>query len=124
MPVKPKRPCRHPGCHALVSNGYCEKHKPKETPRLSSSQRGYDYQWRKESKAFLTGHPFCNICKTELATEVDHITPHKGNPVLFWNQDNWQGLCHSCHSVKTAKEDGGFGNERPPGSKKYSKNVS
>jgi 5-methylcytosine-specific restriction protein A len=30
--------------------------------------------------------------------------------VLFWNRSNWQSLCHSCHSRKTASEDGGWGN--------------
>jgi 5-methylcytosine-specific restriction protein A len=29
---------------------------------------------------------------------------------LFWDQSNWQPLCHTCHSKKTAREDGGFGN--------------
>ncbi|WP_232338165.1 MULTISPECIES: HNH endonuclease [Bordetella] len=28
---------------------------------------------------------------------------------LFWDTSNWQGLCWSCHSIKTAREDGGFG---------------
>jgi 5-methylcytosine-specific restriction protein A len=32
--------------------------------------------------------------------------------VLFWDRSNWQGLCHPCHSAKTATEDGGFGNAR------------
>jgi 5-methylcytosine-specific restriction protein A len=39
-----------------------------------------------------------------MATEVDHIIPHKGDMKLFWDSDNWQGLCKSCHSKKTAKE--------------------
>nr|DAK90259.1 MAG TPA: HNH endonuclease bacteriophage, HNH Endonuclease, DNA.52A [Caudoviricetes sp.] len=28
----------------------------------------------------------------------------------MWDQSNWQALCHECHSRKTAKENGGFGN--------------
>jgi len=60
----------------------------------------------------LTKHPYCadpynrhNGQKVE-ATHVDHID---GNS---WNNhpSNHQSLCHSCHSVKTAKQDGGFGN--------------
>ncbi len=50
--------------------------------------------------------------KVKLATEVDHIIPHKGDMSLFWDPSNWQSLCHACHSRKTAREDGGFG--RPP----------
>lgn len=47
----------------------------------------------------------------EPATDVDHIVPHKGNHELFWDRDNWQALCHHCHSVKTATEDGGWGRQ-------------
>lgn len=46
------------------------------------------------------------------ATEVDHIKPHRGDMVLFWDESNWQGLCRSHHSRKTAGENGGFGNQR------------
>ncbi|MFR3634507.1 MAG: HNH endonuclease [Sutterella sp.] len=38
------------------------------------------------------------------------MKPHKGDMALFWDQSNWQPLCHTCHSKKTAREDGGFGN--------------
>lgn len=50
--------------------------------------------------------------RVKAATDLDHINPHKGDMVLFWDKDNWQGLCHSHHSQKTATEDGGFGNPR------------
>ena len=40
-----------------------------------------------------------------LATDVDHIVPHRGDPVLFWDQSNWQALCHSHHSIKTSTRD-------------------
>jgi 5-methylcytosine-specific restriction protein A len=43
---------------------------------------------------------------------VDHIIPHGGDMRLFWNRGNWAALCQSCHSRKTAKQDGGFGNPR------------
>ncbi|WP_330164070.1 HNH endonuclease [Paenibacillus campinasensis] len=44
------------------------------------------------------------------STVVDHIIPHKGDPKLFWDKNNWQALCKKCHDTKTAREDGGFGN--------------
>jgi 5-methylcytosine-specific restriction protein A len=43
------------------------------------------------------------------ATVVDHIKPHKGDKLLFWQRANWQPLWKPCHGVKTATEDGGFG---------------
>lgn len=128
MSVKPMRPCRQPGCRKLTKNGYCEEHEQQhqrryesQQQRVSSAKRGYGRKWRTESKAFLAEYPWCKACLDkgikEPATEVDHIIPHKGNQKLFWDKKNWQGLCHSCHSRKTAGEDGGFG--RPPGVKKF-----
>ncbi len=65
-----------------------------------------------------TGFPnrFCIACWNEqrvlnfLSPEVDHIVPHLGDREKFWNRANWQTLCAHHHSVKTATEDGGFGN--------------
>lgn len=119
MPDKPLRPCKHPGCGNLTRTGWCDKHQHQERklqrPRASPNQRGYTYKWRQASKAYLTAHPWCAQClregRTTLATEVDHKQPHKGDLNLFWDMDNWQSLCHSCHSRKTAKEDGGYGHK-------------
>lgn len=44
-----------------------------------------------------------------VANVVDHIKPHRGDKVLFWDSANWQPLCKECHDRKTATEDGGFG---------------
>lgn len=38
------------------------------------------------------------------ATVVDHIIPHEGNLELFWDENNIQSLCKSCHDRKTAGE--------------------
>jgi 5-methylcytosine-specific restriction enzyme A len=39
----------------------------------------------------------------KLAEEVDHIVPHKGDPVLFWDTRNWQGLCKHDHQTIKAR---------------------
>jgi 5-methylcytosine-specific restriction enzyme A len=36
-----------------------------------------------------------------LATQVDHVVPHRGDPRLFWDQHNWQSLCASCGARKS-----------------------
>ena len=50
----------------------------------------------------------CQMCKRISSTGmvVDHIKPHRGNPSLFWSEQNLQTLCHSpCHSKhKQAQE--------------------
>lgn len=70
--------------------------------------------WRRLRVLVLSAQPLCVICERSgrivAATQVDHVTPHKGNINLFYDQSNLQPLCQSCHSKKTASEDGGFGN--------------
>ncbi len=82
----------------------------------SRSARGYDREWYACSKAYLQRHPLCARCQDRdeiTAAEVtDHRIPHKGDMALFWDESNWQPLCKRCHDEKTAREDGGFGNER------------
>ena len=31
------------------------------------------------------------------AIAVDHVTPHKGDEALFFDEDNWSPLCKPCH---------------------------
>jgi 5-methylcytosine-specific restriction protein A len=123
MPYAPKRPCAQPGCPALVAAGarYCEPHQRAERVRVderreSASARGYDRHWQKARAAYLAANPLCVRCleqgRTTAAALVDHIIPHKGDPALFWDMENWMALCTPHHASKSAKEDGGFGNRR------------
>jgi len=94
---------------------YCAKHKKLVAREQNkSNSKIYTYRWRKAGKAYLKENPLCVHCQRDgrltPATEVDHIIPHNGDLKLFWDRSNWQALCKKCHSVKTAAEDGGFGN--------------
>lgn len=84
------------------------------TKRKSTTRRGYNYKWQKAREVFLLERPLCVDCMAasivRSAVVVDHIIPHNDDPVLFWDRENWQGLCTSHHSKKTASRDGGFGN--------------
>ena len=120
MPPKSKRPCSQIGCPDLTLERYCDRHKQLYSQKYnrdrgSAAKRGYDAEWRRARTAFLMEEPLCRHCldlkKLTAATVVDHIKPHKGDRGLFWDRKNWQPLCVSCHSAKTAKEDGGFGNQ-------------
>ncbi|MGH9419661.1 MAG: HNH endonuclease [Thermoanaerobaculia bacterium] len=121
MPFRPKKPCRQPGCGSLVDYGYCDLHKcqlrPELDPRPTAAARGYSSKWQRARAAFLLHHPLCEMeCAREgritAATVVDHTIPHRGDPKLFWDQNNWRSGCKTCHDRKTAREDGGFGNRR------------
>lgn len=65
-------------------------------------------RWRNAAKQWKREHPHCEHCKPRLvkAYAVDHITPHGGNYELFWDPDNWQSLCQSCHNLKSRLEQG------------------
>ena len=108
MPKAPKRPCRHPGCPNLCDKGvYCSQHMAFSSDRMrgGADARGNNAEWRRARKAFLQMHPLCVQCLKEgfiiPAMVVDHIIPHRGDQKLFWDEQNWQPLCKSCHDQKT-----------------------
>lgn len=74
--------------------------------RGSSNDRGYNYRWQQVRKDWLRKHPLCVTCQAKglvtVATELDHIIPHRGDQNVFWDRNNWQGLCKPCHGAKTA----------------------
>lgn len=89
---------------------YCEKHLPLHPEATRpAAKRGYNRRWQKARKSYLEAHPLCVQCakqgKYVRATVVDHIIPHRGDQKLFWDQNNWQSLCKSCHDQKTLTED-------------------
>lgn len=110
MPMRPKRPCRYPGCKNLSDGSYCEEHRKKvesvlEKRRGNARERGYTTAWDKARSVYLRDHPLCEEClrngRITPATVVDHIIPHRGDRKLFWDQTNWQVMCKACHDHKT-----------------------
>jgi 5-methylcytosine-specific restriction protein A len=110
--------CLQPRCDALVVRGYCPRHaRRREQDRGTAARRGYDYRWQVRSLRFrqlypLCGmrpgnqRPVCSLCfetgRATLANLVDHVVPHRRDPVLFWDElGNWQSLCDACHRRKT-----------------------
>ena len=59
--------------------------------------------WRKLRSQVLREYPVCNECKRNPSTVADHITPVRLGGE-FWDINNLQGLCASCHNSKSAKE--------------------
>ena len=113
MAQKPLRPCRHPGCGALVSGGYCAVHQPLREDRRSAEAQAWHWlygteAWKRLRGDQLLAEPFCRECAGRgvraKATDVDHIRDHKGDWTVFTDPRNLESLCHSCHSRKTARE--------------------
>jgi 5-methylcytosine-specific restriction protein A len=67
--------------------------------------------WRRIRARHLRDEPLCRVCLAKgivtAATDVDHIDGDSTNDV----PGNRQSLCRPCHSSKTARENGGFGNK-------------
>jgi 5-methylcytosine-specific restriction enzyme A len=65
-------------------------------------------RWQRLRRALLAAEPLCRACAAEdrlvLATVVDHRVPHRGDVARFYDTDNLQPLCATCHGTKTAAE--------------------
>ena len=125
-----RRPCGHIGCHVLTTNRYCDEHTAlhaeQHQQRIQQSNREYNKRrpeyhslynsehWHRLRLNQLSQHPWCAECLRygvrKAAEEADHIIPHRGDRVLFYDSDNIQSLCTSCHSRKTMME-----RSHPPG---------
>ena len=110
----PKRCSR---CRATYKGQRCPDCEAKrlqevDSRRRSASQRGYDARWRKIRAKHLKLHPWCARCLQDgrhtLAQHVDHRTTRRAGGTD--SSSNLQSLCAPCHSRKTARDDGGFGN--------------
>jgi 5-methylcytosine-specific restriction endonuclease McrA len=73
--------------------------------RPSAGERGYDADWRRCRKLFLEAHPTCSWCPAP-ATEVDHKISPLVRPDLRLTWSNLRGGCKSCHSRRTALDQG------------------
>lgn len=96
------RLCR---CGAIVNNR-CERCQPSRTHRRTTTERGYDHQWRKLSERKRATDPLCEHClsqgRTTPASEVHHIVPIAVAPHLRLDWDNLMSVCHPCHELLEA----------------------
>jgi 5-methylcytosine-specific restriction protein A len=103
----PTRPPRHRPQQAT--------RKAHSLPRESTSRRGYGRRWQRLARMFLRANPLCadpfglhaRDGRCVAGEQVDHIIPRRRGGDDVWK--NLQTLCCSCHSRKTALQDGGFG---------------
>ncbi|MET3925563.1 HNH endonuclease [Devosia sp. 2618] len=71
--------------------------------RGSAASRGYGRPWAKAAKGHMRNSPLCVGCLAAgdivPAELVDHVEPHKGDTVKFWNTTLWQSSCRWHHDV-------------------------
>jgi 5-methylcytosine-specific restriction endonuclease McrA len=81
----------------------CEINAEADVRRGSARERGYTPEFDRASQAFKFTHPLCLGCEAVgrlTGTAVtDHVVPHKGDMVVFWDQSRWQPACRFHHDV-------------------------
>lgn len=102
--------------------GYAEPsavRRQQDAYRPSAAKRGYDRAWQTFRRWFaarvppvcvwpMPGGATCGKAGTSKTMHLDHIVAMaKGGKRLDPNNVQW--LCHTHHSEKTVKEDGGLG---------------
>lgn len=90
-------------------------------PRKQSDKWYKSKRWARLRKAQLARHPYCQCPHHDgkkLRADhpdfgrpvVDHITPHREDPRLFWDARNLQSMTKACHDkYKQSAERGGAG---------------
>ena len=108
MPMRPLRPCQHPGCGVLGKGTYCKAHKRQRWREQDTNRpRRGGRRWRKLRDLKLRTNPICEIglvCNSALATEVHHIESVAKAPEREFEWDNLQSACHDCHVAVSAAE--------------------
>lgn len=68
---------------------------------MTTTERGYDWQWRKLSERFRKEFPLCQECERQgrvtPCDEVHHIVPISEAPWLRLDRSNLMALCVACH---------------------------
>lgn len=120
MTSTPPRPCKHPGCGALVhdSTGYCTKHyrthnkdtvydsnrRKREVGLAIAAKIRSSGHWQHFREWFRVRHPLCcDPFKTHgdltvPMVQVHHVEGVASRPDLAFAEDNCRPLCSACHA--------------------------
>jgi 5-methylcytosine-specific restriction endonuclease McrA len=128
MPSSPATICRDCNSRALSGSRYCAAHQT--TNHASQHKRNYDAfrkdddirklyrckRWQTTRLKVLSRDILCVACGHKAATECDHILSARlvidnWGIDAFYDIERLQGLCHACHSQKTAHESGWTGSK-------------
>ncbi|QUS39059.1 endonuclease [Tardiphaga alba] len=118
MPNKPPRilkcGCRVPSGHSCRHQRIDERHRQRELDarRPGTAQRGYDAEWQRESRSFLSEPANRHCACGALATMVAHIISINQAPHMRMKRSNWKPSCTPCNLRQNIACEGGFGNPR------------
>lgn len=106
--------CKYPGCPATIDHpGYCTKHQKVRADKEQERHRAtierlnsldhpgkelyYTAEWRKLRARIIAEHPYCTDCGGSDYLQVDHIVPHRGDPLVFFDPAVLVVRCEECH---------------------------
>src|SRR3990167_2691210 len=132
VPTAPRAACRTQTCPSrAVIRGWCEacarQQNHGKLTRPSASARGYTFEWRAYSLAWLVRFPLCGMQgdgsrspENSRCTARGQDTPavcvnHKVSPKqggAFWAPDNHESLCKGCNT-RHARANGLIGHGLP-----------
>ncbi len=79
-----------------------------QVKRKTAAKRGYNARWQRERAEWISEHTWCEYkgegC-TLLTTVINHRIPHRGDEKLFWDKNNWQGVCKHCHDTHIQRDE-------------------
>lgn len=127
MPYAPPSLCTNRCGELVYGGGKCpeclaEGRKESDRRRPNGYQRGYTKEWAQFRRHYLYDHQLCESAECRQspvwsraeATDIDHLHGHSRMCAHKYDTEHCQALCHSCHSRKTATEDGGFTGTKTP----------
>lgn len=105
MPTRP--PIHRPQGHGAEGRAHRDRDLLRQKLRPTSSEAGYDRDWKRARARHLASHPRCIVegC-TRPATDVDHILSVRERPDLRLEPSNFRSMCHAHHAQRTAREQG------------------
>jgi 5-methylcytosine-specific restriction protein A len=75
----------------------------------STTDRGYDGQWKALSERYRASNPLCEVCeiqgRTKAADHVHHIVPVSVDPGRRLDVTNLIAVCERCHVEVEGKDD-------------------
>lgn len=114
MPSTPvSKKCNILGCRneKTSRSAFCHEHGGGATEKMKQNAKLYNSAaWKAKRAQQRSLHPLCARCLLEgkvVNTEhIDHVFPHRRDGDRFMN-NLFQGLCTSCHTLKTNAEKKG-----------------
>lgn len=97
------------------------KQRKRESDRARTAQRQANRAlptnsstWRRIRASQLSRHPLCETCGESGIVQPATVVDHRNGDAYDNSSGNLASLCASCHSRKTARQDGGYGRPKRP----------